>query len=127
MTYKNRMNMENQKPKISLDQKINDCVNFLDDQKALDPYIHRFSSPNAIADAFIIVTATSRRHAQGMAEGMLRLCKEKGYEYLRMEGFDSAQWILVDCNDIIVHIFQADTRDLYRLEDLCRHDSAEEK
>lgn len=110
-----------------LDQKISDIETFLDEQKAVEPYIHRFHEPNAIADAFIIVSATSRRHAQGLAEGVLRVCKDKGHEYLRMEGFDTGQWILVDCNDVIVHVFQEDTRNLYRLEDLCRHASEEKE
>lgn len=103
------------------EQKLGALTDCLKGQKALDPYIHKFTDSNSIADAFIIVTATSRRHAQGLAESILTVCKEFGYEYLRMEGFDLGQWILVDCNDIIIHIFQEDARALYRLEDLCRY------
>lgn len=104
-----------------LARKTSDLAAFLDAQKAVDPFIHIFPDSASITDAFIIATATSRRHAQGLAEGILRVCKEKGHEFLRMEGFDAAQWILVDCNDVIIHIFQDDIRALYRLEDLCLH------
>lgn len=104
-----------------LERKIRDLATSLDAQKAVDPFIHIFPAYGSIADAFIILTATSRRHAQGLAEGILRVCREKGHEFLRMEGFDAAQWILVDCNDVIIHIFQDETRALYRLEDLCQY------
>ncbi len=104
-----------------LGRKVSDLGTFLDAQKAVAPFIHIFPDSGQLADAFIIVTATSRRHAQGLAEGLLRLCKERSHEFLRMEGFDAAQWILIDCNDVIIHIFQDETRALYRLEDLCQH------
>lgn len=92
---------------------------FLEGQKAENVFVHAFSQPNAVCDAIIIATATSRRHAKGLADGLLALCRECRHEFLRMEGYEEAQWVLVDCNDIIVHIFQPDVRQLYALEDLC--------
>lgn len=76
----------------------------------------------ALADAMIICGATSRRHAQGLAECLKRFCRENGHEVLGMEGYEAGEWILLDCNNIIVHIFQDEPRKLYRLEDLwsCR-------
>ena len=58
------------------------------------------------------------RHAQSLANGVNQLCGEKNYEFLRMDGYTVGQWILVDCNDFVVNIFQADTRGLYKLEAL---------
>lgn len=109
------------------DQKIAAIAAFLEEQKARDVAIHRFSNPNAIADAFIIATATSRRHAQGLADGAALAGKAVDKFSPHMEGYDNAQWILVDAGDVITHIFQEDVRDLYRLDDLCRHESHEEK
>lgn len=100
---------------------------FLADQKATDPFVHIFNDGNSVADAMIVVTASSGRHAQGLADGILRLCPEKGQDFLRMEGYDGASWILMDCNDVIIHIFQADIRAIYRLEELCRQPSATRK
>ena len=65
-----------------------------------------------------MVSATSVRHAQSLADGVSALCHEQNYEYLRMEGYNAGQWILVDCNDIVVNIFQQSVRDLYQLENL---------
>ena len=56
--------------------------------------------------------------AQSLADGVSALCHEQNYEYLRMEGYNTGQWILVDCNDIVVNIFQQSVRDLYQLENL---------
>lgn len=90
----------------------------LDEQKALQPFVHRMGHNNDIADAVIVATATSRRHAQGLARALADASRASGQKYARMEGFDAAQWILIDCNDIIIHIFQEDVRDLYRLEEM---------
>ncbi len=69
-------------------------------------------------DALVVVTASSARHARSLADGVLERSRENNYEYLRMEGYQTGQWILVDCNDVVIHIFQAESRELYRLEAL---------
>ena len=72
----------------------------------------------AFTDALLVASATSVRHAQSLADGVSALCHEQNFEYLRMEGYTTGQWILVDCNDIVVNIFQQSVRDLYQLENL---------
>lgn len=91
---------------------------FLDSQKAEDIAVININGPQSIADILIVATASSRRHAQGMADGINRLCKERGYEFLGMEGYDLAEWILVDCNNVLVNILQEEPRKLYKLEEL---------
>jgi ribosome-associated protein len=44
--------------------------------------------------------------------------KAVNFEFMRMEGFQTGEWILLDMNDVVVSIFQEEARDLYRLEDL---------
>lgn len=113
--------MENiDKSEIEVAPKLTHMESLLTDQKAGDPFVHIFRDPNPVSDAIIIVTATSRRHAQGLADHLLQGCREAGYEFLSMEGYDNAQWILVDCNDVMIHIFLEETRALYRLEELCQ-------
>ena len=48
----------------------------------------------------------------------MKQLKEAGMEYLGMEGYNTGNWILVDCNDILVHIFQSESRSFYNLEGL---------
>ena len=66
----------------------------------------------------IVATANSVRHAQSLANGVNQLCGEKNYEFLRMDGYNVGQWIIVDCNDFVVNVFLKDTRSLYKLEAL---------
>ncbi|MBD5539495.1 MAG: ribosome silencing factor [Desulfovibrio sp.] len=91
---------------------------FLTEHKAEDVVSLELSGENAFAEAMIVATAGSMRQAQALADGVAELCRERGFECLRIEGYAAAQWILVDCNDIIVHILLAPARALYRLEDL---------
>lgn len=91
---------------------------FLEAQNAQDIEIMNVKSPESITDIIMVAGATSRRHAQGLADGLSRICKKNGVEFLGMEGYNLADWILVDCNDVIVNIFQEEPRKLYRLEDL---------
>lgn len=90
---------------------------FLEDHKAEDVVTLELDE-NAFAEAMLVATAGSMRHAQSLADGVAELCRERGFECLRLEGYAAAQWILADCNDIIVHILLGPARELYRLEDL---------
>lgn len=99
-----------------LTEKIEVIIDFLKGQNALEATA--LCLQDAFTEALIIAGATSRRNAQGLAEGLARLCRERGYEFLGMEGFENAHWILVDCNDVVVNIFMEEFRDLYKLEEL---------
>ncbi len=78
---------------------------------------------NPCVDAVVTATAMSARHARSLAEAVIVFAGNAGYEYLRTEGRENARWILVDLNDVVVHIFQQEDRDLYRIESLYREAS----
>lgn len=99
-------------------EKVAVLAGWLDDKKARDIVAFDLARENSLSEAVVIATATSTRHAQGLAEHVLLSAKEANYEFLRMEGNAVGQWILLDLNDIVVHILQTDARDLFRLEDL---------
>lgn len=101
-----------------LEEKIEDFLKVMEEQKGDDPIVVRIPPDNSIADAMITCSASSRRHTQGIADAIAKMCHEKGYEVLGIEGKQEADWILLDCNDIIVHILREEIRNLYRLEDL---------
>lgn len=104
--------------KPDLMARLDDFASLLAQQGAVEPETLLLTHENAFADALVVVGATSRRHAQGLADGLGKLCRDKNYEFLGMEGYELADWILVDCNDIVVNIFQEEPRKLYRLEEL---------
>ncbi len=92
--------------------------NFLEEHQGQDIVHLDLSAQSAFAEAMIVVTARSMRHAQSLAEAVQLFCKEHNFEFLRIEGKQLGQWILLDLNDVVIHIFQASVRDLYKLEQL---------
>ncbi len=93
-------------------------MKILEDHKAVEPVVIPLPEEYSIAEAMIVAGAASRRQAQGLADAIAELCHENGYEILGIEGKDAADWILVDCNDVIIHILLEEARGLYRLEEL---------
>lgn len=69
-------------------------------------------------DVMLIVSARNVRHAQALADYVLHGAGEHKFGLLGMEGYKTGQWILVDLNDVIVHIFLHDVREYFNLEGL---------
>lgn len=101
---------------LTAEQKAPLVLSWLEEHKARN--IKAFDVKNALTDVVIVATATSVRHAQSLADGLLAYCKEQNLEFLHMEGYSTGQWILVDMNDAIVHIFQEAVREQYNIESL---------
>ena len=99
-------------------EKVQRLVDWLLDKKALDILALDLSKDAAPSEAVIIASATSTRHGQGLAAHLLQSARQENFESLRMEGHAVGQWILLDLNDVVVHIFQSENRELFRLEDL---------
>lgn len=73
----------------------------------------------AVTDFFVICTGTSDRHVEALSESVVALIKEKANERpLSIEGKEAAEWVLTDYFNVVVHIFQEEKRNFYRLEDL---------
>ena len=103
---------------VPVTEKLETACAWLAEKKARDIVALDLSKNNTFTEGIIIVTATSVRHAQGLADHVLAESKALRYEFLSMEGYQTGQWILLDMNDIVVSIFLEDTRELYRLEEL---------
>jgi len=73
---------------------------------------------NPFTDYFVIVTAKNLRHANSLAESLIKTVCEEGYSLRAREGTEGSTWILVDFYDVIVHIFTEEARKQYRLENL---------
>ena len=93
-------------------------VKWLEESKARDVAALDVAGKSPCMDVVIVVTASSLRHAKSLADGLMEQCTKNNYEFLRMEGYQTGQWILADLNDIVVHIFQQDVRELFRIESL---------
>lgn len=76
----------------------------------------RNASP--FTDYFVIATAKNLRHAQSLAEFVEEEAFKHGYDVRVREGEKESPWVLVDLNEVVVHIFLQEARDMYRLEAL---------
>jgi ribosome-associated protein len=100
------------------EEKIAHMVGWLAEKKARHILALDLSNEHTLCEGVIIANASSVRHGQGLAEFLLQEAGDRNYEFLSMEGHTVGQWILLDFNDVVVHIFQPESRDLFRLDDL---------
>jgi ribosome-associated protein len=87
-------------------------------KKALDIVILNVCDLCSYADYFLITSGTSDKHVQAVAEGVISLMGTKGYRPLGIEGMKKGHWVLLDFDDVIVHIFYRPIREFYGLEKL---------
>ena len=92
----------------------------MEDKKAEDIKIIDISKVSVIADYFIIASGNNRNQVQALADNVQEELGKKGVDCKQIEGYQSANWILLDYNDIIVHIFNAEDRLFYDLERIWR-------
>lgn len=99
---------------------IETAIDILKEKKAEDIVSLRFDiSQSSICDYFLICTAQNTKQAQSIATGLQKDMREKlKLHSTSIEGFELANWVLLDYGDIIVHIFLPETREFYSLEKL---------
>ena len=102
-------------------------IEALEDKKAEDIRIIDISNVSVIADYFIIANGTNRNQVQALADNVDENCHRAGHSLRQMEGYDSANWILMDYSDVIVHIFSKEDRLFYDLERIWRDGQQIEK
>lgn len=93
-------------------------VEILEGKKAKDVKTLNIKEITIITDYFVICSGTSSTHIKALADEVEEKMKEVNVELLRKEGYDSARWILLDYNDVVVHIFHEEEREFYNLERL---------
>jgi ribosome-associated protein len=90
----------------------------LERKKADDVIVIKTREKTVIADYFVICSATSDTHAKALIEAVEENLAKNGTPPLSVEGIDALKWSLIDCGDVIVHIFSPDAREYYRLEEI---------
>jgi len=94
------------------------CAKFAHDKKTQNLVILELKDFSALADYFIICSGTSDRHVQAIVSHIERALKEKGTVALGIEGVQEGKWVLLDYDDVIIHVFQEKEREFYDLESL---------
>jgi ribosome-associated protein len=103
---------------LSPEQLLQVVVSALEDYKAADILVIDVTGRSPLTDRLVIASGNSSRHVKSMAENLVVKAKSLGCPPLGVEGDREADWVLVDLNDVIVHLMLPQTRAFYNLEKL---------
>lgn len=102
-------------------------IEALEDKKGEDIKIIDISEVSVLADYFIIVGGNNSSQIQALCNNVEEKLGRAGYPVKQIEGYESANWILMDFGDVIIHIFDKENRLLYDLERIWRDGKMIEK
>jgi ribosome-associated protein len=93
-------------------------VDALEDMKGQSISVFNTQALSDLFDRVVIASGTSNRQTRALANNVIDKVKKNGGKIYGLEGEDTGEWVLVDCGDIIVHIFQPVVRAHFRLEEI---------
>lgn len=102
------------------------AVAALEDKKAINVKVIDISEISVIADYFIIAGGTNKNQVQAVSDNVLSELSKEGIEPKQTEGYNTANWILMDYTDVIIHVFNQEDRLFYDLERIWRDGRAVE-
>ena len=101
---------------VNLLQAAKDAANALDQKFGKNIVVLDISDVSTIADYFIITEASNPNQVQAMVNGVEEVMDKHGISLRHIEGLQRADWVLMDFGDILVHIFDVESRNFYDLE-----------
>ncbi|MCK9329781.1 MAG: ribosome silencing factor [Candidatus Cloacimonetes bacterium] len=102
----------------SLENKVEQVKQWLLEKKAEDIVSVDVRDKCSFTEFIVVCSGSATLHNKAIAEYLIDKAQENHIKLLGKEGFDACVWILLDLNEIIVHIFSEDVRSLYKIEDL---------
>ena len=96
------------------------AVTALEDKKAENIKIINIETVSTLADYFIIAGGSNRNQVQAMCDNVEETLGRAGYPECKIEGYASANWILMDYGDLVIHLFDEENRLFYDLERIWR-------
>jgi len=103
---------------IPVQKRIETILKACNNKKAFDFVVLDVSKASSITDYFIICSGNNEKQTAAIAEEVLKKGAEEGIDFFYYEGFETCRWILLETDDIIVHVFHKDERAIYDLESL---------
>jgi ribosome-associated protein len=94
------------------------CAAYALEKKAYDLVILEVAALTSVADYFVICTGRSDTQVQAIARSVEESLGRDGVQPLALEGYENAQWVLIDYGDVLVHVFYGPVRGFYDLERL---------
>ena len=94
------------------------CARVADENKAKDVVVLDLRKLTPLYDYFVIVTGASRRQLHTLADETEAALKAVGDKRMSLQGYQGSRWIVQDFGDIMIHVFDQETREYYALDDL---------
>jgi len=104
----------------TLDDRIMTALRAASDKKAIDTTVLDLREIASFTDFFVIVSGSNERQVQAISDAVSETLKKNGSAAARVEGYKTAEWILLDYGDFVVHVFDEKARKFYDLERLWR-------
>ena len=101
---------------LTLAEKTRLCAETADSRKAEDIVVLDIQPLSSIADNFLICSGFSNRQVKAIADAIEEQLIQHGEKPLAIEGYQEGSWILMDCADLVIHIFDEESRQFYDLE-----------
>ena len=104
----------------SLDERVWTALHAASEKKAIDPVVLDLRDIASFTDYFVIFSGANERQVQAISDEVYEQLKKAGSPAARVEGYKTAEWILLDFGDFVVHVFEQKARKFYDLERLWR-------
>ena|SRR2546423_2562201 len=104
----------------NLDERVLTVLHAAAEKKAIEPVVLDLHEIASFTDYFVIVSGANERQVQAISDEVYENLKKEGHAALRVEGYKTAEWILLDYGDFVVHVFEQKARKFYDLERLWR-------
>lgn len=99
----------------------------LEDSKAENIVSIDIHKKSSLGDFMVVASGRSNRHVAAVADHLLKALKDAGLGQARVEGMPTADWVLIDSGDVIVHVFRPEVREFYNLEKMWQAPDLEEE
>lgn len=103
---------------MSSEQLLTMTVKATENKKAEDIVSLDMKGISDMTDYFVVCHGNNERQVQSIARSVKEMAQEQGLNLKRIEGYESARWILIDLVNVVVHIFHKDERSYYNIEKL---------
>jgi ribosome-associated protein len=103
-------------PALDVEELLALILRSLDDDQAVEIVTIPLSGKTVIADYMVIASGRSTRQVASMAQKIAERIKAETGHIVRIEGLPTADWVLIDADDVIVHLFRPEVRNFYNLE-----------
>lgn len=100
------------------DQILSTALEVIEDKKGKDPVALNLQGVSIVADYFVICHGNSETQVKAIVSELKKKMDGLGAEVKRVEGMDTARWVLIDLGDVVIHVFHREDREYYNLERL---------